>query len=54
MDFIPTLPEHDTVLLDRKKALVAVEILLKKYNIPKENIVADRSTLRWLFVSKSN
>jgi len=37
-------------MLDPIKILKKTEELMKKYNIPKENISADRQTLRWLFL----
>lgn len=33
-----------------EKILKQVENMMKEYNIPKENIVADRNTLKWLFL----
>lgn len=40
------------IMLDRKQVLKDTENLMKKFNIPPENIAADRSTLRWLFLSE--
>ena len=39
-------------MLDQKKVLLSIEELRIKYNIPKQNIVADRTTLNWLFLLK--
>lgn len=36
---------------DPKKTLEQIEKFMKEYNIPKENMVADRSSLKWLFLS---
>lgn len=38
--------------LNPKEVLAKVEELRKKYNIPKENMIAERSTLRFLFLSE--
>ena len=38
--------------LDPKKVLKKTEELMKKFNIPPDNITADRATLRWLFLSE--
>ena len=39
------------MMLDKAKVLEEAERLMKKYNIPPENILADRNTLNWLFLN---
>ena len=39
-------------MLEKKQVLKDTEKLMKRFNIPPENISADRSTLKWLFLSE--
>ena len=39
-------------MLDRKQVLKNTEKLMKEYNITPDRMVADRSTLKWLFLSE--
>lgn len=39
--------------LDPKQTLQNAERLMKEYNIPKENMIADYLTLKWLFLKEN-
>lgn len=40
--------------MNKKEIKSKVEELIKRYNIPKENIVSSRASLNWLFLENKN